>query len=109
MSGPALTQGSTLQCPHGGQVQAVPAQTRVKSGAPVLTSADTFTIAGCVFTLPSGTPSPCVTVQWLVTDTRVKAGAATLSSTDTGLCMNGQNAPQGPVTIVNTQQRVKTQ
>ena len=37
-----------------------------------------------------------------------KAGAATLSQSDTGLCMNGQNAPQGPVSVINTQQRVKT-
>ena len=109
MSGPALTSGSTLLCPHGGQVQATPAQSRAKAGAPLLTSADTFTIAGCPFTLPSGTPSPCLSVQWLVVDTRVKAGAATLSSSDTGLCMNGQNAPQGPVSVVVTQQRVKTQ
>jgi hypothetical protein len=109
MSSPALTRSSTLQCPHGGQVQPVPSQARAKAGDYLLTSADTFTIAGCAFTLPSGTPSPCLSVKWLVSDTRVKAGAATLSSASTGLCMNGQNAPQGPVTVVSTQQRVKTQ
>jgi hypothetical protein len=108
MAGPALTKGSTLQCPHGGQVQPVPSQARAKAGDPILTSSDTFTISGCTFTLPSGTPSPCLSVTWLVADTRVKAGAATLSASSTGLCMNGQNVPQGPVTVVNTQQRVKT-
>jgi hypothetical protein len=109
MAGAALTASSVLQCPHGGQVKAVPAQVRAKASAPLLTASDTFTIVGCAFTLPSGTPSPCLSVKWLVTDTRVKAGGATLSAGDTGLCMNGQNAPQGPVSVVNTQQRVKTQ
>jgi len=108
MAGPALTRSATISCPHGGQVQAVPSQIRAKAGDPILTSSDGFTIAGCTFTLPSGTPSPCLSVTWLVADTRVKAGAATLSSSDTGLCMNGQNAAQGPVTVVATQERVKT-
>lgn len=109
MAGQALTQSAVMQCPHGGQVQPVPAQSRARAASPILTTADRFTIAGCAFTLPSGTPSPCLTVTWAVGDTRVKAGAPTLSTGDTGLCMNAQNAPQGPVTIINTQQRVKTQ
>jgi hypothetical protein len=108
MAGAALTQSSTLQCPHGGQVQAVPAQARAKASDPLLTTADTFVVVGCSFTLPSATPSPCLTVQWVVADLRVKAGAATLSTSDAGLCLNAQNAPQGPVTVVSTQQRVKT-
>jgi len=108
MAGRTLTRSATLLCPHGGQVQAVPSQMRAKAGDPILTSADTFTIAGCAFTLPSGTPSPCLRVTWLVPDTRVKAGAATLSESDTGLCLNAQSVPQGPVSVVNTQTRVKT-
>lgn len=108
MAGFALTRAAVMQCPHGGQVQPVPAQSRARATSPLLTTADTFPIAGCAFTLPSGTPSPCLTVTWAVGDARVKAGAATLSASDTGLCMNAQNAPQGPVTVVNTQQRVKT-
>jgi hypothetical protein len=109
MAGPTLTTGATLLCPHGGQVQAIPAQVRVKAADAVLTASDTFTIAGCAFTLPSGTPSPCLSVKWLVVDTRVTAAAATLSTSSTGLCMSAQNAPQGSVVIANTQQRVKTQ
>jgi hypothetical protein len=109
MSSPALTKSTTMQCPHGGQVQAVPSQMRAKAGDPLLTSSDTFSIAGCVFTLPSGTPSPCVSVTWVVADARVKVGGATLSTASTGLCMSGANVPQGSVIIANTQQRVKTQ
>jgi hypothetical protein len=109
MSGPALTSASTMQCPHGGQVQVVPSNTRVKADAYLLTQADTFTIVGCSFTIPPSVLSPCLSVQWVVSDLRVKAGAATLSQSDTGLCLNAQNAPQGSVLIVNTQSRVKTQ
>jgi hypothetical protein len=108
MSGNALTVGSTMQCPHGGQVQASPANSRAKAGAALLTSGDTFTIAGCPFTLPPGSPSPCLSVQWIVPDTRVKAGAATLSESDSGMCLSGANVPQGPVSVVNTQRRVRT-
>jgi hypothetical protein len=109
MSGQALTSATAMQCPHGGQVQAVPSNTRAKADAYLLTQSDTFTIAGCAFTIPPGTPSPCIQVKWVVADTRVKAGAATLSQSDTGLCMNAQSAPQGPVVIVNTQAKVKSQ
>jgi hypothetical protein len=109
MAGHALTKAATMQCPHGGQVQAVPSNSRAKGDDFLLTVADTFTISGCAFTLPPGTPSPCLTVQWIVSDMRVKAGAATLSEGSSGLCMSGANVPQGPVTIVVTQQRVKTQ
>jgi len=109
MAGQALTSASTMQCPHGGQVQVVPSNTRAKGDAYLLTQADTFTIVGCSFTLPPSVPSPCLSVQWVVSDLRVKAGSATLSQSDTGLCLNAQNAPQGPVLVVNTQSRIKTQ
>lgn len=109
MAGHALTKATAMQCPHAGQVQAVPSNTRAKSDDYLLTQSDTFTISGCPFTLPNGQPSPCLTVQWVVADMRVKAGSATLSEGATGLCMNGMQVPQGPVTVVVTQQRVKTQ
>jgi hypothetical protein len=109
MAGPALTLATAMQCPHGGQVQVVPSNTRAKADAFLLTQADTFTIAGCAFTIPPGTPSPCISVQWVIADTRVRAGSATLSQSDTGLCLNALNVPQGPVMIVNTQARVKSQ
>jgi hypothetical protein len=108
MAGHALTKSATMQCPHGGQVQAVPTNTRAKGDDYLLTQADTFTISGCTFTIPPGSPSPCLKVQWVVADMRVKAGSATLSESATGLCLSGASVPQGPVTIVVTQQRVST-
>lgn len=108
MSGNALTAATAMQCPHDGQVQAVPSNTRVRADAYVLTSGDTFTVVGCPFTIPPGSPSPCTSVTWIVPDTRVRAGSATLSESDSGLCMSAANVPQGPVSVITTQRRVTT-
>lgn len=109
MAGGSLITTATLQCPHGGAVQIVSSNTRVKASAPMATASDTFIIAGCAFNV-SGAPSPCVSVKWIVTDLRVKAvGARTLSLSSVGLCLNAAQAPQGPVIIANTQPRVKSQ
>lgn len=109
MAGQTITVASTLMCPHGGTVTGISSSPRASAGATVLRAADTFVIAGCSFVLPSGTPSPCVTVQWTVADTRVTTGgAATLSSGSVGLCMSAASVPQGPVQVVATQSRVST-
>jgi len=103
MAGNSVTIASTLQCPHGGKVIIVSTNTRVRAGTPMATALDVFTIVGCL----AGT---CVTVQWLVGDMRVRVnGVPTLSRSSLGLCLNGLQIPQGPVVIVNTQLRVKSQ
>jgi hypothetical protein len=109
MAGPSLTAASTLLCPHGGTVAIVPSSTRATAGgAPIATTADTFTIAGCVFTLPGPVPSPCVRVQWIVPELRVKhGGAPALDAGSVGLCLAATGAPQGPVSIQPAQSRVK--
>lgn len=110
MSGNTLTISAALQCPHGGTVQITPGSPRTKvDGAAVALASDTFTVSGCPFQLPGPTPSPCVTVQWLVTDLQVKAGgAATLSQSSVGICLSAAQIPQGPVVIVNTQTKVQS-
>lgn len=103
-----IEKTATMMCPHAGQVQAVASITRVTMGglAP-LAKDDTCTIAGCPFTLPPGTPSPCVEIQWLTATTRVKAeGKALLIDSSSGLCKAGTGAPQGSPNVVVTQQRV---
>jgi len=108
----ALTTASTLQCPHGGQVQIVSSNTKVTADAALATSADTFTISGCPFQLPTPVPvpSPCVLVQWLVPDKKVTVGGnATLSDASSGLCLAATGVPQGPVQVASTQSAVKTQ
>ncbi len=111
MSGNSLNTLSNLQCPHMGAVQITSFNMSVSAdNAHAALSSDQFVIVGCPFQIPVGAgtvPSPCVKVQWILTDTRVKVnGNPTLSSTSVGLCLNAQQIPQGPVTIKNTQKRV---
>jgi hypothetical protein len=107
MAGAALTAASTLMCPHGGTVAIIPSSPRAKAGgAPIVTAADTFLIAGCTFTLPGPVPSPCVRVQWIVPGAKVKhGGASALDAGSVGMCLAATGAPQGPVSIQPAQAR----
>lgn len=114
VAGNTLNVSSTLMCPHGGSVQIISANVRVKvGGVPAALATDQFLIAGCPFQIPIGTgtiPSPCLTVLWVVTDLRAKVNnTPTLSQSSVGLCQNAMQVPQGTVIIVNTQPRVKSQ
>jgi len=105
-----LNISSTLQCPHGGSVSISTANARVKAdGAFAALSTDTFVVSGCPFQIP-GTPpipSPCLTVQWVVTNLRTKTnGTPNLSKSAVGICLSAAQVPQGPVTIANTQSKV---
>lgn len=98
-----LTAASSMMCPHGGTVMATPGSTHASAGAPILRGSDTFTIAGCTFA-PSGAPHPCVSVNWVSTATRVKHGGnLVLNQASVGLCIAGDQAPQGTVVISATQ------
>lgn len=108
MAGNLLNTNSTLQCPHGGSVSIVSANTRVKAdSAYAALSTDTFTISGCPFQIPaapSPIPSPCVTVKWVVTNMRTKTNSTpNLSQSCVGICQSASQIPQGPVVIANTQ------
>jgi hypothetical protein len=102
-----LTVSSVLMCPHGGTVLATTANGRVSAGGDyVLRSSDTCTIAGCPLNI-AGAPHPCMTVQWIVPATRGQVlGDVTLTESSVGLCLAGDQAPQGTVLIAVTQQRV---
>jgi hypothetical protein len=102
-----LDAGTTIMCPHGGQVAAVPATARVRlSGQPPLVVSDTFTVAACPLNI-SGSPSPCVRVNWLLPAMRVRMqGVAPLLSTSVGLCVNAAGAPQGTALVTGFQTRV---
>lgn len=101
-----ITVGSVMMCPHGGTVKGVPtAQVRV-GGEPILTAGDTFTIAGCALNI-SGTPHPCMTVQWVQPALLSTAGNnATLTAESVGLCKAADQAVQGTVMVTFTQSRV---
>lgn len=113
MSGNTLTINSFLQCPHGGTVQIVSANTRVKAdGGFTAQATDTFIISGCPYQIPaapSPIPSPCILVQWIVPDARNRVnGNFTLSQSSTGLCMSATGIPQGTVIVMNTQTRARS-
>lgn len=106
--GKLLTVSSVMQCPHGGTVSATSSNTRTKAGGDnVLRGSDTFTIAGCPFALPNGTPHPCMTVQWIVTAMRNSVlQDKVLTADSVGLCKASDQVPQGSVLISSTQTRV---
>jgi len=108
MPGYLFHVGASANCPHGGMISAVPSCTRVLvSGQPVVTVADTYPVAGCPFTLPPGTPQPCISVRWLTPATRVMVnGQFVILQASTGLCLSAQQAPQGPPIVTTTQVRV---
>ena len=105
--GALLTSGSTLSCPHGGTVVAVPSGSRVRvAGNPIVVATDTFTVAGCPFA-PTA-PHPCVRVQWQLTDLRsTVGGAATLAADSIGFCVAADGAVQGTVLVQATQAKVQ--
>jgi hypothetical protein len=105
-----LTTSSVLMCPHGGSVTATSSNTHAEAGDFLVRPSDTFTIAGCAFTLPSGNPHPCMTVQWVKSALRCKAGGGFMLSQDsTGLCLAADQVPHGTVLIHSTQTRASGQ
>lgn len=109
MPGYLMHVGATAICPHGGQVSIISSNTRVMvSSQAVATVNDTYTVAGCAFTIPGPKPQPCVKVQWLVPATRVKVGGQpVILQASTGLCQSAEQIPQGPPNVLVTQLRVK--
>ena len=90
-----LTAGATIQCAHGGRVQAMPSQQRVTAGgSPVLCEPDLIgaPIVGCAQP-PTTTTKPCTTLVSTLpgsTSLRVSVGGrsvylATLSGITDGV------------------------
>lgn len=109
--GSILSTADVLMCPHGGSVSMVSSNTRAKvGGAFIVRPGDTFIVGGCPFTLPSGTPHPCVTVQWQMPAARTKAASDNVLTRDSiGLCQAADQAVQGTVMIQQTQTRASAQ
>ncbi|HEV8325062.1 MAG TPA: hypothetical protein VG389_25835 [Myxococcota bacterium] len=98
-----LHQGATVQCAHGGQAQPTATNPKVKvASQETVTQSGPYTVSGC--SLPPQAGGPCVTAQWVMGAVRVKSnGQALLLKSSTSVC-----TPTGtPLTVVNTQMRVK--
>lgn len=105
-----LNLASTITCTHGAKCTHMPTPPPrvLVSGAPVLTATDMNAVAGCPFTLPSGTPSPCVLVRWVAPAVRVKVmGQPVLLETSVGLGLAATQVPQGPAIAIAGQPRVQ--
>src|SRR5882724_5460992 len=90
---------SVVQCPHGGTVQLMTTNARVKAdGAFALITGDTAVVAGCPFMIGLK-PSPCVLVQWVSGAGRVLAGTPVLNQQAIGICQSPEGAPQGVAMI----------
>ncbi len=103
-----LNMSSIMMCPHGGTVNVVTTNARVKVGGGfALRSSDTFLIVGCPFILPPSTPHPCVQVQWVqpALSSQVMSDF-TLTEESVGLCVAPDMAVQGTVLISFTQPQV---
>lgn len=112
MPGYFLQVGAKVLCPHGGQVQFVPATPRVKSGGmPLLTLGDMAMVVGCPNTAPPCVP--CTMVKWIPGATgakRVKiAGQPALLPPLLGTWNCVPPMPAAPATLVLAQLRVKGQ
>lgn len=105
-----LDAGATITCPHAGTASVTPRATRVSlGGQPPLLVDDVVTISGCSFNV-SGSPSPCLQVQWQMPATRVTVeSSAVLLDTSVGLCVNAASAPQGTAQVSGFQTRVQGQ
>ena len=109
MSGPLFHVGATAMCPHGGQVTVVSSNTRVFASAQaVSTIGDTYTIAGCPFTVPPGKPQPCVMVRWAPTPRVLVNGVPVVTQGSAGMCFSAEQIPQGPPSVIATQVRAVT-
>ena len=104
MPGFVLHMGAVVQCLHLGMAQPVAANPRVTvSGQPIVTLANSYTIAGCTFPAMSTGAPPCATAQWTTAAARVTAmGQPVLLQDSQALCV-----PTGtPLLIIATQPRV---
>jgi hypothetical protein len=106
---PILTTMSTILCPHGGNVVLTTSDAQMKiQEAYALLITDVHTIAGCPFTLPPSTPSPCVVARWSAGAIQTQVNQIpVLLETSVGTCYSAAQAPQGVAVISQVQQIAK--
>ena len=110
MAGFMLHVGATTQCFHAAPATATTSNVRVfVSGAPAVTAADVFTVAGCPFTIPGPKPQPCVTIRWAPA-TRVfingQPAVVQMPGLGQGICQSAEQIPQGLPIVSAVQTRV---
>lgn len=102
MPGFVVQMGAKILCPHGGEVQIIPAGAQVTSGGMALvTTGATYVVKNCPQKPPVG--PPCTTVTWQMGATKVMIkGVPALVKSSIGLC-----APLNlPAVVAQTQAKV---
>ena len=100
-----LSVASTLTCPHQGTVDvSQTSNDTVRVGGDlVLLTSDVHSVRGCAF-MQGNKPSPCMTVCWTNGSGEVRGNTAQfVTDAATGTCRSAEQAPQGTVTVVETQ------
>ena len=108
MPGPLFHQTGVATCMHQtGVISFVPTNQRVRVlGMSVAVASDVFSVAGCVFTLPNGTPHPCV-LATLAPAARVQImGSPAVVTVGPTVTRAADQVPQGIVTHSANQPRV---
>jgi len=103
MPGFLLHLGASVQCAHAGQAMPVVSNPRVSvMGQPIVMQSSLYTIVACPFNT-GGSPSPCLTAQWVTAALRVTSnGIPVLLMDSQAICT--PNAT--PLLITATQARV---
>lgn len=91
-------------CPHGGTVSIASQNVQASAGGDLIVrSSDTFLIGGCPF-MAGSAPHPCMQIQWLEPSSMTQAAEDfTVTGASVGLCVAGDQAPQGAPEVVDTQ------
>ncbi|MBO3749202.1 hypothetical protein J5X84_24250 [Streptosporangiaceae bacterium NEAU-GS5] len=105
MPGYLLHPGAVVTCAHGAQAVPIASYPRVRvAGVAIVTLGTPYSITVCPLPPPPMGNGPCVNATFTTSAVRVRAGGLpVLLSDGSALCM-----PTGtPLTVVNTQTRVK--
>lgn len=97
MPGPLLHVGATVLCSHGGTATPTAPNPRVLvNGQPTVVMSAPYAVAGCPFNV-SGSPSPCVTGQWVVAALRVQSNGQPVVLMDSQAVCAPNGTPLMPV------------
>lgn len=97
MPGSLLHVGATVLCSHGGTATPTAPNPRVLvNGQPTVVMSAPYAVAGCPFNV-SGSPSPCVTGQWVVAALRAQSNGQPLVLMDSQAVCAPNGTPLMPV------------
>ena len=112
MPGKVLTDGSTVQCPHGGSATLRHGELQdegdERQGAARERQRHSA-LGGCSFMI-GNKPSPCIKIEWSAGASKVKVnGTAVLVKSSVGKCSSPESAPQGTAIVAQADSKASAQ